>query len=311
MKMIFHILLLGIISPLSLAYSIRQEDELLKSEDVLFKKRQDNTNSSANSVLQYVDPLIGTSCGGHVMPGATLPFGMAKACPDVIGDNQGGFATDSNDIYGFSHMHDSGTGGSPSLGNFPIWAQSACPGDDLNNCKWRVYDRNTTFVNSTIESSPGYFVIGDVRGVTTEMTVTNHTALYRFTFPADPPEGPLGPVILVDLMDLPNSRSNGSASVDPSSPGRLIGNGTFNPSFGVGQYDLHFCLDVSGGPVRDNGVWVYDRAGTEPKTWKGEDSADNPVSRCEVNFSRSYRSCGLGIVGGIRCPKYLEMGMPS
>lgn len=60
---------------------------------------------------EYVNPLIGTINGGHVFPGATLPFGMAKAGPDVNGENQGGFASDDSPIIGFSHMHDSGTGG--------------------------------------------------------------------------------------------------------------------------------------------------------------------------------------------------------
>jgi phage tail protein X len=275
--MLHFALLHFLLIPSSFAFTIFPSDsETQKSEENALDKRQ--SSSTPGSVLQYVDPFIGTSCGGHVMPGATLPFGMAKACADVVGDNQGGFAINSDNIYGFSHMHDSGTGGSPSLGNFPIWAQSACPGDDLNNCKWRVYDRNTTFVNETLKASPGYFAIGDVRGITTEMTVTEHTALYRITFPADPPEGPLGPIILVDLLDLPNSRINGSASVDAAS-GRMVGNGTFNPSFGIGTYDLHFCADVSGGPVRDNGIWVYDRAGTEPKDWHGKHSCLSAVSR--------------------------------
>ncbi len=50
-------------------------------------------------------------CLGHVFPGATLPFGMAKAVADVNTELQGGFASDDGDITGFSHMHDSGTGG--------------------------------------------------------------------------------------------------------------------------------------------------------------------------------------------------------
>lgn len=48
---------------------------------------------------------------GHVFPGANLPFGMAKAVSDVNGERQGGFAMDNSQITGFSHMHDSGTGG--------------------------------------------------------------------------------------------------------------------------------------------------------------------------------------------------------
>lgn len=38
---------------------------------------------------------------------------MAKAVADVNNpdEKQGGFASDDSDITGFSHMHDSGTGG--------------------------------------------------------------------------------------------------------------------------------------------------------------------------------------------------------
>jgi hypothetical protein len=36
---------------------------------------------------------------------------MAKAVSDVNGERQGGFAMDNSQITGFSHMHDSGTGG--------------------------------------------------------------------------------------------------------------------------------------------------------------------------------------------------------
>lgn len=42
---------------------------------------------------------------------SSLGTGMAKAGPDVTGENQGGFASDNSPINGFSHMHDSGTGG--------------------------------------------------------------------------------------------------------------------------------------------------------------------------------------------------------
>lgn len=69
-----------------------------------------------------------TTLTGHVFAGATLPFGdsyhtscshlsrltntgMAKAVADTKGENQAGFAYDTKVVTGFSHMHDSGTGG--------------------------------------------------------------------------------------------------------------------------------------------------------------------------------------------------------
>lgn len=37
--------------------------------------------------------------------------GMVKAVADTQGENQGGFAYDTTHVTGFSHTHDSGTGG--------------------------------------------------------------------------------------------------------------------------------------------------------------------------------------------------------
>jgi putative alpha-1,2-mannosidase len=36
---------------------------------------------------------------------------MAKGVADTDGANQGGFASDARSVTGFSHTHDSGTGG--------------------------------------------------------------------------------------------------------------------------------------------------------------------------------------------------------
>ena len=82
--------------------------------------------------------------------------------------------------------------------------------------------------NSTVEASPGYFAVKMVSDIKAEMTVTNYTALYRFTFPKAPVErnATLAPLILADLNDLPLSRSKGEVEVDSSS-GRIKGSGTF------------------------------------------------------------------------------------
>lgn len=53
---------------------------------------------TGSGIFQYIDPLIGTTNGGHVFPGATLPFGMAKAVADVNSDErQGGYASDDGE----------------------------------------------------------------------------------------------------------------------------------------------------------------------------------------------------------------------
>ncbi|KAK2603607.1 hypothetical protein QQS21_004188 [Conoideocrella luteorostrata] len=246
------------------------------------------SDSSHFDVLDYIDPLIGTSNGdvslcvdsllGHVFPGASLPYGMAKAVADVNKEVQGGFSSGDGEITGFSHMHDSGTGGGASLGNFPLFPQTGCEGGILNNCYFPKTTRASQRVNETIKVRPGYFAVSMNTSIHTEMTVTNHTALYRFTFPTDGTptkrsgdgaqhKMPYSPLILADLTDLSNSRSNGSIEVNPKT-GRIAGFGTFNPSFGIGSYNAFFCADFSGGKIRDTGVFINNRAGSEPKSLK-------------------------------------------
>ncbi|KAH9905469.1 glycoside hydrolase family 92 protein [Xylariomycetidae sp. FL2044] len=214
-------------------------------------------------ILQFIDPLIGSTNGGNVFAGATRPYALAKPVADVDGQNTGGFATDGSNIIGFSTTHDSGTGGNPSLGNFPLFPQ-LCPDDEPNNCAFRSGDRATPYVNDSVVARPGHFSVEMESGVKAAMTSSEHVALFRFEFPAASEDEDQHPLVLLDLTDLWKSRQNASISVDPDS-GRLTGNGTFLPSFGAGSYAMHFCVDFYGGQVFDDGVWVNNRGGTEPK----------------------------------------------
>lgn len=166
-------------------------------------------------------------------------------------------------------MHDSGTGGSPSLGNFPIFAQSGCPGDDINACQYTIQDRAKQRINGTIHAKPGYFDITLENNIRTETTVTNHTALYRITFPETPstPNTTYSPHILVELIDLPQTRSEGNVTVNAES-GRITGSGVFSPSFGIGLYRSFFCLDFNGAKVKRAGIWSNNRATTQSTNLK-------------------------------------------
>ncbi|GME24527.1 putative glycosidase [Neofusicoccum parvum] len=199
-------------------------------------------------VLDFVDPLIGSNNGGNVFCGATLPYGMAKASADVDGQNTGGFSTDGSNVIGFSSMHDSGTGGNPSLGNFPLFPQ-LCDENDLSNCSFTKQSRATPYLNDSVVARPGYFALTLESGVSAEMTVSQHAALYNFQFPdVNTSYGPqVTPMILLDLTDLWDSRQNATFEVRGT---RMTGNGTFLPSFG---------------PVYDSGVWVNDRGGVDQK----------------------------------------------
>ena len=163
-----------------------------------------------------------------------------------------------------SAMHDSGTGGNPSLGNFPILPQ-LCSGDVIDNCNFLIGSRAVNYDNSSVKASPGYFGLELTNGIIAEMTATEHAALYRFNFEnAFAHSTGTKPLVLFDLTDLWQSRQNATVSVDENS-GRIRANGTFLPSFGAGYYESFVCVDFAGGAVNETGIWVNNRAGTEIK----------------------------------------------
>ncbi|MBR6926165.1 MAG: glycoside hydrolase family 92 protein, partial [Bacteroidaceae bacterium] len=67
----------------------------------------------AQTLTQYVDPLIGSGGHGHVFVGANVPFGMVQVGPTSIPqqwDWCSGYHDSDSTVIGFSHTHLSGTG---------------------------------------------------------------------------------------------------------------------------------------------------------------------------------------------------------
>ncbi|KAI7231432.1 glycoside hydrolase family 92 protein [Hortaea werneckii] len=209
--------------------------------------------------LKYVDPLIGSSNGGNVFPGATLPYGMAKASADTDSEsNQGGFTTDGSNVTG------------PSLGNFALFPYASCKNDEINGCVFPKRARAEPYVNGSVVATPGFFGITLQSGIQAAMTTAMHTSLFEFTFqnPPSSVNSTGSPLILMDLTDLSNSRQdNASISVDPDT-GRMTGNGRFLPSFGSGNYVAYFCADFSGPALRDTGIYVNSRGSADVKSLK-------------------------------------------
>lgn len=182
---------------------------------------------------------------------------MAKAVADTNGgSNQGGFQFWEGNVTGFSGMHDSGTGGSPSLGVFPVFPQLSC--DDVNDCTFPKVGRAQPYVNSSVKATPGYFAITLENGIAADMTVSQRASLFRFKFPP----AANSPLIQLDLSDLSDSRQdNATVAVDAGS-GRMTGSAKFLPSFAQGSYVAYFCADFHGAAVRDSGIYANTRAST-------------------------------------------------
>ncbi|KAJ6512551.1 alpha-1,2-mannosidase, putative subfamily [Mycena sanguinolenta] len=209
----------------------------------------------AQDPAQFVNPFIGTQNGGHVFPGATLPWGSVKPGADSrSGDNQAGFVSDGSPVTGISQLHDDGTGGSASLGQFALLplTSTECAGNDLTKC---TLDRSARALgHGEPSASPGYFSIPLNNGVQAEVTVTQHTALHRFTYPA-------GTEQMLLLLDITNDlaeryQGDGRVSVSPTpdpttssslrAGTRITGTGRWIPSFGQKTYQVYFCFDAPG-----------------------------------------------------------------
>lgn len=148
------------------------------------------------SLLNYVDPMIGTAASGHTFPGAVVPAGMVQLSPDTfIGsgiDQETGLNPwhsasgywDKSDyskngqvfdidvpIYGFSHTHLSGTGAT-DLGDILV-----LPYSDLKDTSLNSFDK------SNEQASAGFYKTKLNQGqIDVELTTTKRVGLHKYTF---------------------------------------------------------------------------------------------------------------------------------
>ncbi|KAF8055357.1 glycoside hydrolase family 92 protein [Lyophyllum atratum] len=209
----------------------------------------------------FVLPFIGTTNGGHVFPGATLPHGMIKAGMDTDSPgNHAGYDGDPQfNVTGFSQLHDSGTGGSVPLSNFKIWAFASC--STFEKCPTSLATRKVLrklLPNGSPDdfASPGYFSTNLTNSIRVELTATRRTALHRYTFPS----GTTQPRIMVDLTnDGQRSSTEPVMTLDPETA-KVEGGASFAASFGPGRYKAFTCVTFKGdgydlGKPSEYGIW--------------------------------------------------------
>ncbi|KAF5328370.1 hypothetical protein D9619_013241 [Psilocybe cf. subviscida] len=209
-----------------------------------------------------VNAFIGTTNGGHVFPGATLPHGMIKAGMDTDSPgNHAGYDGDPTfNVTGFSQLHDSGTGGAVPLSNFKLFPFLQC--STFEKCPTSMANRKVlrkVLSNGLPDdaASPGYFATNLTNDIRVELTATRRTALQRYTFPA----GTTNPRILVDITnDGQKSSTNPEMTLDPDTA-RVVGGASFSASFGPGRYNAFTCVDFKAegytlGKPTESGVWL-------------------------------------------------------
>ena len=136
------------------------------------------SRASAQNLVKYVDPFIGTGGHGHTYPGATVPFGMVQLSPD--NGEQGwdwcsGYNFSSPAIAGFSHLHLSGTG----CGD---WTDiSVMPNTGLINDTFQFY--KVPFSHKNEKASPGFYSVAMDNGVKVSLTATERCGFHQYEFP--------------------------------------------------------------------------------------------------------------------------------
>ncbi|EJD01967.1 glycoside hydrolase family 92 protein [Fomitiporia mediterranea MF3/22] len=205
-----------------------------------------------SSALNLSDPLslvnvfIGTTNGGNVFPGATVPHGMVKVGMDTDSPQAGYDANSTFNATGFSQLHDSGTGGGVPLSNFKLWPFASC-NSTFESCQTSIDGRKAQrkiLGDGTPDDfgSPGYFSTNLSTGIRVELTSTRRTALHRYTFPQNSTE----PRLVVDVTnDGQQSNTNPFMTVDPNT-GHVVGGAEFAASFGPGRYSVFACFDFRG-----------------------------------------------------------------
>ena len=125
-----------------------------------------------------VRPMMGTGAAGCVVPVAAAPFGMVQLGPDTY-FTASGYHYDHPLIYGFSHTHKSGGGGTDyqDIMFFPVtdavWTQQqVCP-DRVGS----RYSHEQEFIE------PGYYRIRLDSDVDAELTATARCGMHRYTYP--------------------------------------------------------------------------------------------------------------------------------
>lgn len=138
------------------------------------KFADDNT-----SLLQYVNPFIGTGGHGHTFPGATVPFGMVQLSPDTRIDGSwdgcSGYHHSDSVIYGFSHTHLSGTGCS-DWGDIALMPMMGKHSFDKN-----VYSSKFSHLNE--KASAGFYAVKLADDdIDVELTATSRVGFHKYTF---------------------------------------------------------------------------------------------------------------------------------
>lgn len=265
--------------------------------------------STISDPTAFVNPMIGTTGGGNVFPGASLPFGMMQWSPVDTAGNQDASVGDSAEytypttkVRGFSLTHVS-SGGCPDMaGDIPIMPYpgqvTSSPSADATDA---IY--SSTFAHDNEVAQPGYYGVQLDSGVGVQLSVTKRTGAGRFTFPTDQPAS-----LLFRVSNSAAGSANAKVTVDPSArtvSGWVVSGGACGSAadatdrrayyklYVVAQFDRPFAAEGTwhnstlhpGATTASGGEGFEQRAGRGSGAYVSFDPSTNPVVGVRVAIS--------------------------
>ena len=190
--------------------------------------------------LRDVDVFLGVDGDGNTTPGAQVPFGLVVLQPDTERPSTSGYRSDSR-IVGFSHTHESGTGGASKYGNFRVVPFSG------------PLEIPVAAEKSDEAAWPGYYAVTlgpPTQPIRAELTAARLVGFHRYTFPPAKDAHLVVEVssAIVSWSGTPQRPLSCEAKADPS--GELSGNCKFRGGWNPGDYQLYFVAQFDRKPAR-------------------------------------------------------------
>ncbi len=233
--------------------------------------------------LPLVNPFIGTSGtqqGGPIdtFPGADVPFGMVQWSPDTPSQNAGGgYEYGDHEITGFSLTHLSGPGCNV-FGDFAFLPVLGTVSDPTH--------ATVPFSHTNESASAGRYMVKLDNGVSVELTVTPHTGLGSFTFPAS---------TAATLLINASSDQAGVSDADVQIVGNEEVTGSARSGSFCGMPDVFrvYFAAVFNRPFSSYGTWrgasvtqgSRGSKGAGSGAWVSFDTSGDPVVKVKVSIS--------------------------
>lgn len=225
-------------------------------------------------LASWVNPLIGTTNGGNVFPGATAPFGMVQFSPEATPVNlkrkiaaPGGYEYRAKGIRGFSLTNVEGWGCAGASGDVPLMPVTDAVGVSPSSDFRHAYASG--FSHEDEKAEPGSYRVKLANEVEVALAAATRMGVATFRFPEGKPAR-----VLVRTSDSEVGSTAAHTQIDKAT-GTVTGSVTSGNFCGYidtedrrPYYTLYFVIRFDR-PVTETGAWKDDTVTPDATTSEG------------------------------------------